>query len=276
MKEYNELCTRYKTDDERFRLQYEVYKRAIERLSNLPGCDIVDEMEFDIKNQERGIQNQLERLYEKELAWELENAKATAELHLSIANDIMTRMGYSLIICDRGAENDLANVAYYTKKGWDGVVMQVVSTANGVERKLIGVSRNGERTDPKQIKKIAKQNEKENEPIEFVKAFSQNGLTNCKIRKTGDVTTYTENVLEFIENDIVLDFSEDRLVEVNNRTVTAWELFNDITQTGVAEKKSTYKSITNKCTNADEYMEGVYESTRKMAISSTKKKYQTK
>jgi len=271
---YSELCTSYATEDERYHLQYEIYKKAIARVSQLPGCDILDEMTFDVKNGEEGIASQLERLCEKEVEWMLENAKATTELHLTMADDIMTDMGYSLLACDAGEENDMASVAYYTRKGWDGVVMQVIATENGVERKLIGVSRNGQRTKAQQILNIANQIEQENEPFQFLQKFNDNMITQCKVRNEGDITTDTENVEELIEQDVVFDLSQNRMVTVKDRLITIRQWFDEITNPEMVEKSNTYEKITGECKNCTKQVEAISAGARNQTVSKTRKRYQ--
>ena len=273
---YSELCTSYAAEDERFHLQYEVYKKAIQRMSQLPGCNILDELTFDVKNGVEGATNQLARLCEKELEWELANAKATTELHLAMADDIMTEMGYSLVVCDRGEESDMASVSYYTKKGWDGVVMQIVATENGLERKLIGVSKDGQRTEPQRIIEIAQRMEQEKEPLVFLQKLDENKITRCRIRKAGDVTTATENVLEYIENDVVLDFSTERIIEVDGRMMTAWEWFNQVTNPEKVEKANTYKKLDSSCKGDAEYICAVRESARSQIVTRTKQRHQAR
>lgn len=270
--EYRELCTRILTEDETYHLAYEIYKNAIERLSLIPECDLLDEQEFDVKNGKTGVLNQLQRLFEKELQVELANSKAVANLHLSMSNDIMEEMGYSLVTCD--TSNELVKVAYYTKKGWDGVVMQIIATESGVKRKLIGVSRNGQRTDPQQILKIAQENENECEPVKFLQMFNQNSITECSIREEGDISSFTDNVVDFIENDSVLDLSEDKIVNVDGKNMTEWEKFNNITQTGSAKNQSIYIKADDDYKRANGAIAQFNDNIKKITTSKTRKRYQ--
>lgn len=271
---HRELCTRVLTEDETYHLAYEIYKKAMERLSERMGGPVIEEQVFDIRNGKQGVLNQLQRLCDIETKLDLQAAKATADLHISVAHDVMTKMGYSLVKSNVDAE--VINVSYYTKKGWDGVVMQIIATEHGVERKLIGVSINGQRTSPEQIKKIAEELEKEREPINFLHSMNENKMMNCKIRANGDVTTSTENVIEYIQNDVTLDLSGNEMVKVGEQNMTEWERFKNITQTGDAKIQETFVKATNDCKSSDSFAIQYDNKAKKNTVSNTTNRYQSR
>lgn len=88
--------------------------------------------------------------------------------------NIMEEMGYKLFRSVHDKE-DIVCETLYTKKGCDGVMMQVIVCADGtVSRHLIGINKNGEsQTDIDSVVRAARELEEQHEPEIFLEALRE-------------------------------------------------------------------------------------------------------
>lgn len=95
----------------------------------------------------------------------------------------MLEMGYELFATS-GDKNGLVVESLFTKKGYDGVIWQIVVLADGsFNRRLLGVNKGETQTSVEYIKEVAKELDESNESIEFLKKFNESTGSSAQVTK---------------------------------------------------------------------------------------------
>ena len=86
---------------------------------------------------------------------------------------VMEDMGYE-VFSTVGDKDGYIVETLYTRKGYDGVLWQIICMADGsIQRRLIGVNKGETQTDPESIKEVAKEMEDNGEPEAFLRACNE-------------------------------------------------------------------------------------------------------
>ena len=157
----------------------------------------------------------------------LQAEKRKSDLYINNINttNVMLDMGYELF---SRIGDPLGNVTecLFTKRGYNGVLWQVICSAEGtVTRRIIGVNKGETQTDIDYVKEVAEQMEADKDPEEFLEKFKE--ISGSTFRVNSAVESYSENAEEVIKkngyyylNEQALKHYEDRVTEiVNNKPV---------------------------------------------------------
>lgn len=114
----------------------------------------------------------------RELAIMLNNAIRESEKSNMIITDlkarsVMEKMGYELFY-KVGDKDDYIIESLYTKKGYDGVLWQIITLSDGsISRRIIGVNKGTTQTDLQSIKEVAHEMETLHEPEKFLQEYNE-------------------------------------------------------------------------------------------------------
>ena len=174
--------------------EYEEYKALKARLIGY-GLDEREIPAFDAKGYARQKQEFTARLaYEKR---EFEKSQLImTDMH---ARSAMEQMGYEQFASVGDAEGYVRE-ALYTKSGYDGVLWQVISYANGsVSRRVIGVNKGDTQPDKEYVKQVAAEMDEKGDQQRFLQLFQEG--TGSQLRVTEAVEHDSEDADEAIERN---------------------------------------------------------------------------
>ena len=206
----NEL-REYKASDEAHRSEYNEYLSIVGTLKEY-GVSAEEIKKFDATNYSD---------QKKVLAAMVATEKREFERSQLIITDmqvknVMEDMGYELF-SSIGDADGYVREALFTKPGYDGVLWQVISYANGsVTRRVIGVNKGETETDIEYVKEVAAEMEKSSDPEEFVRRFRDE--SDSKITVTAATEHNSENADQIIKKNGYHYLSGEAL-ELYNRKV---------------------------------------------------------
>lgn len=197
LREVEKLSAELSAYEEDVRLhagEYEEYKALKERLIGY-GLEEREIPAFDVKGYARQKQEFSARLAYEKREYEKSQLIMT-DMH---ARSAMEQMGYEQFASVGDAEGYVRE-ALFTKAGYDGVLWQVISYANGsVSRRVIGVNKGETQTDKEYVKQVAAEMDEKGDQQRFLQLFKEE--TGSELRVTEAVEHDSENADEAIENN---------------------------------------------------------------------------
>lgn len=194
-KEMKSLVTEYKEIIQKDSLEVKNYEEYLEYKNKLIeyGVDSKDIPAFNYQEYKK-VKDQLTTM----ITVEKRNQQRTNMYLTNIeTTKIMTEMGYELFATS-GDKNGLVVESLFTKKGYDGVVWQIVVLADGsFNRRLLGVNKGDTQTSVEYIKEVAKELDESNESIEFLKRFNESTGSNVLVNKAVEYNS------KEVENEIM-------------------------------------------------------------------------
>lgn len=170
----------------------------------------------------------------------LKAEKRQSDLLINKINSInvMQDMGYELFSTIGDPAGNVTE-CLFTKRGYDGVVWQIICSAEGtLTRRLIGVNKGETQTDIEYVKEVAEEMEKNKEPEEFLQRFhktsgstfhinsaveSDSENAEAAIKRNGYCylsaeaqKLYQERVMEIVNNKPVMKKAREVKVQQNN------------------------------------------------------------
>lgn len=146
--------------------EYQDYLELVEKLVSF-GVARRDIPAFDVNNYARQRGELERRRMQLKRSAEISNMTLT---DLNVQN-VMESMGYE-VFCSRGDADGYVIEKLYTRRGYDGVLWQVITMSDGsFYRRLIGVKKEGTQTDPESIKELARKLEEQGEPRSFIEEY---------------------------------------------------------------------------------------------------------
>lgn len=134
------------------------------------------------------------------------------------ARNVMEEMGYELF-SSIGDAQGFVREALYTRPGYNGVLWQVITCADGsVKRRIIGVNQGETQTDPAYILEVAEEMENEHDAEEFLRRFGE--VSGSQLAVTAAVDHDSEDALEAIYRNGYHYLSREALELYRKRTQT--------------------------------------------------------
>jgi hypothetical protein len=156
----------YVQSDETHRTEYEEYLEIVKALSEY-GVDSAEIEAFSPNAYSQQKQTLTGKLILAEREFERSQLIIT-DMHVK---NIMDEMGFDLFATVGDAEGYVRE-SLYTKRGYDGVLWQTITYANGsVYRRIIGVNKGETETDVEYVKEVAAEMEQRGDPEEFIVRF---------------------------------------------------------------------------------------------------------
>jgi len=157
----------------------------------------------------------------------LKAEKRRTDLYLNQihSTNVMQEMGYELFSSIGDPAGNVTE-CLFTKRGYDGVLWQIICSAEGtLTRRIIGVNKGETQTDIEYIKEVALEMENNQEPEEFLEKFKN--TTGSTFHVNSAVESHSQNAEEAIRRngycylkDQALKLYQERVVEiVNNKPV---------------------------------------------------------
>lgn len=132
------------------------------------------------------------------------------------ARNVMEEMGYELFSTVGDAQG-FVREALYTRPGYNGVLWQIVSCADGsVKRRIIGVNQGETQTDPAYILEVAEEMENEHDAEEFLRRFGE--ASGSQLAVTAAVDHDSEDAMDAIYRNGYHYLSGDALALYRKRT----------------------------------------------------------
>lgn len=193
---------------------YQEYQRLIEELLKYTD-DKTLIPKFDVHRREE---------IKKQLLETIRNEKRESEksvLHITGMNvdRTMEEMGYELFKNTTDA-NEYITEKLYTKKGYDGVLWQIVILSDGsFSRRVIGVNKITSETPIDYVLEVAEKMDKEEEPVKFLEIYQKYSGSTPNV--TVAVEHDSENAIEKIQENGYHYFETPEIVEEYNKLVGA-------------------------------------------------------
>lgn len=112
------------------------------------------------------------------------------------ARNVMEEMGYELFSTVGDAQGYVRE-ALYTRPGYEGILWQIITCADGsVKRRIIGINEGDTQTDPAYILEVAAEMEASHDPEEFLRRFGE--ASGSKLAVTAAVDHDSEDALEAV------------------------------------------------------------------------------
>lgn len=186
--------TEYTESDKLHVSEYEEYKTIVQKLKDY-GVPAEEIEAFDVKNYTQQKRELSARIFQERREFEKSQLIMT-DMHVK---SIMEEMGYEQFSTIGDAEGYVRE-SLFTKAGYDGVLWQVITYANGsVTRRVIGVNKGETQTDVAYVKEVAAEMERNNDPQEFITKFQE--ATGSTIAVTEAVEHDSEDAEEAIKRN---------------------------------------------------------------------------
>ena len=137
------------------------------------------------------------------------------------AKSVMESMGFDLF-SSIGDANGYVRESLFTKRGYDGVLWQVIVLSDGsVNRRIIGVNKGATETDVEYIKAVAQEMEKADDPQEFIKRLKEASgselavTTACEHDSENADAVIAQNGYHYLKG-ASLDLYNDKVAERKN------------------------------------------------------------
>ena len=174
--------------------EYAEYKQIVQRLKEY-GVPAEEIAAFDANNYVEQKRELSLRVFEERREFEKSQLIVT-DMQVK---SIMEEMGYEQFSTVGDAEGYVRE-SLFTKAGYDGVLWQVITYANGsVTRRVIGVNKGETQTEVAYVKEVAAEMEANGDPEEFITKFRE--ATESDISVTEAVEHDSENADEAIERN---------------------------------------------------------------------------
>lgn len=158
------------------------------------------------------------------------------------AKQVMESMGYE-VLSTVGDNGLFVRETLYTKKGYPGVLWQIISYSNGsIYRRMIGVNTGETQTDINYVKEVAAELEAENEPQEFLNRWI--AISGNRVVLTDDVDHDSDNTNEAIEKNGYYYLKNKSLETVYNNKMTEYETMERVEE--ASPQQSTQSPKTKK------------------------------
>ena len=162
----------YRSKDALLRSEYNTYSDMIAELLSR-GVDVTAEASFNVDDPQAQLHRLAEMIYQKDIA----DAASRTSINYLTACEVMEEMGFEMVYYNM--EDTLAHEAIFAKKGYEGVVWQVIVSDNRIRRRMIGINATIDgkhvQTSKERVKEVSLVFDKQNEPIEFFKKMSEKG-----------------------------------------------------------------------------------------------------
>ena len=162
----------YRAKDSLLRAEYNTYSDMITELLSR-GVDVSLETRFNAGDPQAQLRRLEEMIYQKDIS----DAASRTTVNYLTACEVMEEMGFEMVYYNM--EDSLANEAIFAKKGYEGVVWQVIVSDNHIRRRMIGINATIEgrhvQTSRERVKEVSLVFDKQNEPIEFFKRMADKG-----------------------------------------------------------------------------------------------------
>lgn len=187
-------CADYKDADEMHRHEFEEYRALVEELKSY------GVMPNEIPRYHAGEYAALKQEMTAMVRYQKREYEKSQLISTDMAvKKVMVDMGYE-VFSTVGDKEEYVRETLFCKKGYNGVLWQVISYANGhVQRRVIGVNKGDSETTVEYVKAVAAEMEQSNEPQEFLERFRD--ATGAKISVSEAVDHDSENVDEAIREN---------------------------------------------------------------------------
>lgn len=177
--------------DRRLAPAYEEYRALVDQLLEY-GASAEDIAAFDPVGYTEQKQELLAAIRHERRAFE-RSQLVISDMH---ARNVMEEMGYELFSTVGDAQG-FVREALYTRPGYNGVLWQIITCADGsVKRRIIGVNQGETQTDPAYILEVAEEMEATHDPEEFLRAFGE--ASGSQLAVTAAVDHDSEDAVEAI------------------------------------------------------------------------------
>ena len=191
------------------------YKDYLNKLSELKTLKVPEEeiRPFDVFNYESQKEELKHQIRQRIKEINVDNFNNT-DLAIRLT---MREMGYEIFAISKNSDGTMAE-HLYTKKGYDGVLWQVVILSDGsFTRRLIGVNKGETQTSKDFVKTVSKELDESGEVAKFLKGVET--FTNNKCSVASSVEHDSPNVDQVIENNGYQYLSGDALKLYEELTV---------------------------------------------------------
>ena len=254
--EYLEILQRDKLEEKNYQ-EYLGYKNKLIEY----GVDSKDIPAFDYANY-KSIRDNLTTM----ITIEKRNQQKTNMYLTNIeTTKIMIEMGFELF-ASSGDKNGLVVETLFTKKGYDGVIWQIVVLADGsFNRRLLGVNKGDTQTDIEYIKEVAREFDESNEAVTFLQKFNESTGSNVLVNKAVE---YNSNE---VEQEIMKNgyhYLQGQAKENYDKQVKLEEKETNTVKKSSFKVKATQVNVTasNKVKNAASNLQASLQKSMAMAI----------
>lgn len=144
------------------------------------------------------------------------------------AKQVMESMGYE-VLSTVGDAGMFIRETLYTKKGYPGVLWQIISYSNGsIYRRMLGVNMGETQTDVNYVKEVAAELEAENEPQEFLDRWLK--ISGNEVVLKDDVDHDSVNADEVIEKNGYY-YLKNKSLEAYTDKMTEYETMERVEET---------------------------------------------
>lgn len=197
LQEVNAMMTEYVECKDRDALhfaEFEEYRNLAEELKNY------GVMPHEIPRYDAGSYATLRQQMTEAVRFQKREYEKTKLISTDMSvKKVMVDMGYE-VFSTIGDQEEYVRETLFCKKGYNGVLWQVISHADGyVQRHIIGVNKGDTETSVEYVKEVAAEMERLNEPQEFLERFRE--TTGSRITVSEAVDHDSENAEEAIRQN---------------------------------------------------------------------------